>query len=520
MNKFTEDIVIGEKYKRAKELSIHIKELLNNDKKQAFKLIEKELLGLIDINNNVKNNIIKNIIEEKKKKKLMFFYPQWFTGGVERTLNNIWNYLINYYEIYFVSNNKINSVIKIPDEIIHIEVSDMIIKTNLDYTLFTLSMVLNIDVVIGCASLFEKAFNFYKLASGTIKTIASNHGYYFDIYEDTLNYSIAEKRLNALEFVDAAVWLTNFSTYVYNNYNKNGCIIENANVYEIKNNVEHKKKEKIILCIGRFNDYVKRIDRILKCFSKVLTKIPDAKLILLGKFNIELPYKPFSYITIEDIVEELNINDNNIYYINEVSDMEKYYSIASVLLLASNSEGFGMVLTEAACFGVPSVCNYIPGLEDIIIDGENGFFTSQGDIDSMADRICEILNNESLRVRMGEMAMKLAKRYEINKIGEKWRLLIETILSDKPYEEKWYIINKNLGVEYNNIDLYAKNLCNEIRNLLNILIRYTDNNCIINRKYNFFIFHYFAIKEFYHKYGLKRTAKKLFLKIGRKFKLL
>ena len=50
-----------------------------------------------------------------------------------------------------------------------------------------------------------------------------------------------------------------------------------------------------------------------------------------------------------------------------------------MFLFSSDAEGFGMVLNEAGCFGVPVVAKYYLGIEDIITDGENGYLFDKSD---------------------------------------------------------------------------------------------------------------------------------------------
>jgi len=125
----------------------------------------------------------------------------------------------------------------------------------------------------------------------------------------------------------------------------------------------------------------------------------------------------------------LGIDENNLIITGEVNNVDKYYSQASVLVLASNSEGFGMVINEAACFGVPTVYNMIPGLEDLVTDGENGYVVEQDDIESMADRVCQILADEKLREKLSSNAIAKVKRFDATVIGKKWEFLIDTLVS-------------------------------------------------------------------------------------------
>lgn len=437
---------------------------------EVSKILKSKLIGDIDLGKSLdkKIELIVNKIGGKKEKKRLFFCSaHWFTGGVERVLSNLFVKLKDNYEIILITPyTEKEGCIKLPKEILHIEVSDDLFYNSYDFVIFSYALLLDVDVVIGCMNLFEKILNFYKLAEGSkFKTVASNHEYYFYPYHNPRFHHIVKIREEAFQSVDAVVCLTNFSSMVCDIYNNNGYLIPNPNTFPIQDNEITDKEEKIILCVGRFNDQVKRIDRILKCFKKVLIRIPDAKLVLVGKCDVNASFSFDSNKTIKDLQIELKLPDSSISFVGETENMSKYYSKASLLLLASDNEGFPMVLNEAACFGVPAVCNYIPGIEDIISDGVNGYLTPQDDIETMADRVCDILVDNSLRVKLGEKAKSLARRFEVEKIYKKWRILFETLMGNYSLEEQKKLLKDNLSFEIQNYESFTNSICKELNSI-------------------------------------------------------
>lgn len=462
----------GYKKTPANILKVIIKKLIEEgDYQETDKILREKLIGEINSDKSFDKRIkvIINQIQKKKKKKRLFFCSaHWFTGGVERVLSNLFEELKEDYEIILITpHTEQEGRIKLPKGILHIEVSDFLFYNHYDFVILTYALLLDVDVVIGCMNLFEKILNFYKLAKGCkFKTVASNHEYYFYPYHSPYFYQIVRKREEAFSMVDVSICLTNFNAAVSNIYNNNNSfLIPNPNTFQVQDNDISIKDEKIILCVGRFNDQVKRIDRILKCFKKVLEEIPDAKLILVGKCDRNLPFSSENDKTIMDLQTELGLSGNNVSFVGEVGDMVNYYSEASVLLMTSNSEGFSMVLNEAACFGVPTVSNYIPGLEDIISDGINGYIVPQDDLETMANRVSNILSNNSLRVKLGKNAKKLAERFSVEKIYEKWVILIETLTANYSPEDQKKILHKDLGFEIQNYKNFANSVCKELNSI-------------------------------------------------------
>jgi glycosyltransferase involved in cell wall biosynthesis len=412
------------------------------------------------------DTIISKITKPTKKKKILFCSGHWLTGGMERVMSTLFRELENDYEIFLITpyDNR-ESCIDVPDFITSIKIADELFAKHFDSLILSYALLLDIDVVIGYMNIFEKQLNFYNLCVGTkIKTIASNHEYYFYPYKSPPHYEVVEKRLNAFGKCDAIVWPNNFSAALCGMYVSNNYVIGNPNNFEVAQKISPQKAN-VIICVGRFNDYVKRIDRILECFSLVLKKIPDARLMLVGKYDSNAPIRQDDPTTVNDLIHKFAIPRGSLSFVGEVDNMHDYYAKAKVLLLTSNSEGFGMVLNEAACFGVPSVCNYIPGVEDIIIDGESGFITEQDDIGSMAARVCDVLIDNELRERLSKNAKKKVEAYDSRHIGGKWRYLINTLVEVKDHEDRRKRLSGKLRYKIQSQQLLLRVLSRELNEI-------------------------------------------------------
>ena len=80
------------------------------------------------------------------------------------------------------------------------------------------------------------------------------------------------------------------------------------------------------------------------------------------------------------------------------SELVEAYRGAWLLVSASDSEGWGMTVTEAAACGTPSVALDTPGHRDAVIDGRSGILTTD---DRMSNAIAEILTDDELRRSLG-----------------------------------------------------------------------------------------------------------------------
>lgn len=94
-----------------------------------------------------------------------------------------------------------------------------------------------------------------------------------------------------------------------------------------------------------------------------------------------------------------------------VTDAERYYEQATVLISPSRWEGFGLSILEAMSHGVPCVAFENDGPCSLIDDPVDGLIVPNGDVESLAERTMEILGDERLRRSMGDAAVEAARGY-------------------------------------------------------------------------------------------------------------
>lgn len=83
--------------------------------------------------------------------------------------------------------------------------------------------------------------------------------------------------------------------------------------------------------------------------------------------------------------------------------LRDWYATCNVVALPSYSEGLGRVLLEAQSMKRPVVSYAVGGVPEAMRHGETGFLVTKGDILGLANRLRELILNESLAGRMGEL---------------------------------------------------------------------------------------------------------------------
>ena len=107
---------------------------------------------------------------------------------------------------------------------------------------------------------------------------------------------------------------------------------------------------------------------------------------------------------------------------------------ASLFVLSSRFEGFGMVIVEAMSKGLPVVSFDCPrGPAEIISDGDDGLIVPPEDVAALSRRTIELIEDDALRRRLGAAARQTAERYEPSVIGREWDALL-TAMEEPAYK--------------------------------------------------------------------------------------
>ena len=141
----------------------------------------------------------------------------------------------------------------------------------------------------------------------------------------------------------------------------------------------------------------KGIDVIVKVFERLHETVPDLHLLLLGD------YEPQRGRIGKQTIEIIQ-NHPQIVQVPFDWDPVPYYAAMDALVLASLREGLPYILLEAASLEIPVVATRTTGCVDAVVDGETGFLVDIGDVEAMARAVATLLDDESLRVRIGQAA--------------------------------------------------------------------------------------------------------------------
>jgi len=159
----------------------------------------------------------------------------------------------------------------------------------------------------------------------------------------------------------------------------------------------------VIGYLGRLKKY-KSVDHLLRAFSLVLKKIPNARLVIIGDGDMRE--------SLQRLAQELCIADATTFtgYVSQ----EKKVSLLNrmrVVVNPSAKEGWGLTVIEANACGIPVIASNVPGLRDSIIHDRTGLLYEYGNIEQIAQNILLLLQDSSLHSRLQSEAIDWAGRF-------------------------------------------------------------------------------------------------------------
>lgn len=158
-----------------------------------------------------------------------------------------------------------------------------------------------------------------------------------------------------------------------------------ARVAELRALFELQPSDIVIGCVSR----LKRQEQIIR--SLVTLNRPLVKVILVGVVP--------GYF--DELVRELGIKNPIIYVASaEGTDVLNYYRLFTLNVLASVTDGFGLVLLESMAMGCPVVATNFGGIKDVVKHQRNGLLFNDGDTRELAAQMLQVMNSAVLRERL------------------------------------------------------------------------------------------------------------------------
>lgn len=181
-------------------------------------------------------------------------------------------------------------------------------------------------------------------------------------------------------------------------------------------------ENKQAIMVGRYNG-AKGYNYMIDAWKIVHQKHPDWIINVFGSGEYE--------DNVRRQIHECGLQD--VIKMNNPTDciVEEYLK-SSIYVMSSVYEGFALVLLEAMACGVPCVSFDCPhGPKNVITDGEDGILVEYLNTKALADTICMLIENQTLRKEMGKKGRLNVLRFSCDSIMCQWVDLFESLMRNK-----------------------------------------------------------------------------------------
>jgi len=179
----------------------------------------------------------------------------------------------------------------------------------------------------------------------------------------------------------------------------------------------------VVLALGRFVDK-KGPTLTLRAFARANSREPQASLVMLG----DGPLREECVNLARDLGVERQVQfPGSVDHSEVVTWMRnaRCFSQHSRTAASGDSEGTPVAILEASACGLPVVSTRHGGIVDAVIDGTSGYLVDEGDVESMAEKMLELIRDPGRAGEMGEAGRRhISERYSADQSLSRLRRII------------------------------------------------------------------------------------------------
>jgi len=239
--------------------------------------------------------------------------------------------------------------------------------------------------------------------------VGTFHTYFDRSYLYGIGRHYFQKKLDSLA---AAVAVSHSTTVALNRYfEANWTIVPNGIDLDLFN--PHvppppgiRKDVPVILFLGRF-DPRNGLTTLIESFKKVRGRHREAQLVVVGDGPLRKHYYRAAG------------GDPDITFVGSVlGSRPSYYAHSAMYACPTTKASFGITLLESMACETPVVCSDILGFRDVVKHEREALMFHCGDRDALADSLVRLLDDETLRARLGKTGRQEAQLYGWSSVTE------------------------------------------------------------------------------------------------------
>ena len=239
--------------------------------------------------------------------------------------------------------------------------------------------------------------------------VGTFHTYFDRSLAYTFGKRYFQKKLDSLQ---AAIAVSHSTTIALNRYfEANWTIVPNGIDTDVFNPhvprpAAVRTDVPVILFLGRF-DPRNGLTTLIESFQKVRGRQLEAQLVVVGDGPLRNHYYRAAG------------GDPDITFVGSVlRDRPGYYAHSAMYACPTTKASFGITLLESMACETPVVCSDIYGFRDVVKHEREALMVHCGDTDALADALVRLLDDETLRARLGKRGRHEALQYSWANVTE------------------------------------------------------------------------------------------------------
>ena len=214
---------------------------------------------------------------------------------------------------------------------------------------------------------------------------------------------------------DLVVFQTNYQKAFYGKRcEHNGVIIGNPIAADIYDG-EHPNKD--IISVGKLMSQ-KNHPMLIRAFAKIADQYPEKRVHIFGSGGLKTE--------LQSLIDQLGMNGRIILEGNSDRMIELLREY-QYFVMTSDYEGLSNALLEAMMSGMTCISTAWGGVEDVIIDGVNGYLVPVGDVDELSRKITMVMEHD--HTAKDQEGIATAAAYKTERIIQKWFGALDKIIS-------------------------------------------------------------------------------------------
>lgn len=208
---------------------------------------------------------------------------------------------------------------------------------------------------------------------------------------------------------------------------ENGVDLTELEDYRNVLDVEQGKRKKTLTepRLGYVGQLIHRkgISDMIRTFQQVWQQYPGATLTLVGDGS--------ERTELEKLAKSLPCGDR-IEFLGFRKDRLALVKTFDVFLMTSSLEGIPRCLMESMVIGTPVIAYDIPGVNELIHDGETGLLAPMGDFRQLGTQVIRLVENPKLRLALARKARRLVdERFSARRMASEYEDLFRKLLKQQ-----------------------------------------------------------------------------------------